>query len=149
MLSNISWGVLPLVAGLFVLVEALAQTGVLAALGSALQGGTANSVPATAAIAGTLVAFGSNVFNNLPVGLIAAAVSHAVQSPVPVTSGLLVGVDLGPNLSVAGSLATILWLIALRREGVAVSGLRFLMLGVVTMIPALVLALGALVLFAQ
>ena len=145
-LSHISWGVLPLVAGLFVLVEALAQTGVLAALGAALQASTANSVTEAAAWAGVLTAFGSNIFNNLPVGLIAAAVNHAVHSPTPVTSALLVGVDLGPNLSVAGSLATILWLIALRREGVSVSGLRFLMLGVVTMIPALVLALAVLLL---
>jgi arsenical pump membrane protein len=32
-----------------------------------------------------------------------------------------IGVELGPNLSVAGSLATILWLIALRKEKLDVS----------------------------
>jgi len=142
-LTHISWGVLPLVAGLFILVEGLDQTGVLSRLGGALKSGMSQSVPMTAAISGALVAFGSNIFNNLPVGLVAASVSHAVNAPVPVTNALLIGVDLGPNLSVTGSLATILWLIALRREKVTVSGLRFLGLGVVTMVPALILALGA------
>ncbi len=37
--------------------------------------------------------------------------------PVQTRAALLVGVDLGPNLSVTGSLATMLWLVALRREG--------------------------------
>lgn len=142
-LTHISWGVLPLVAGLFILVEALNQTGVLSLLVGLLKDGVADSVTMTAGIAGSLVAFGANIFNNLPVGLVAASVSHAAEAPVPVTNALLIGVDLGPNLSVTGSLATILWLIALRRENVSVSGLRFLGLGIVTMIPALILALGA------
>jgi arsenical pump membrane protein len=55
-------------------------------------------------------------------------------------------VDLGPNLSVTGSLATILWLIALRREGLDVSGWTFLKVGVVAMPVALLLAIGAAVL---
>jgi arsenical pump membrane protein len=44
---------------------------------------------------------------------------------------------------VTGSLATILWLTALRREGHKVSALAFLRLGVIVMPPALVLALAA------
>ena len=57
---------------------------------------------------------------------------------------ILIGVDLGPNLSVTGSLATILWLIALRREGENVTPLRFLKLGLIVMPPALMLSLLAL-----
>ncbi len=41
-------------------------------------------------------------------------------------SAILIGVDLGPNLSVTGSLATILWLIVLRREGEHVGAMQFL-----------------------
>jgi arsenical pump membrane protein len=55
----------------------------------------------------------------------------------------LIGVDLGPNLSVTGSLATILWLMALRREGEAVTVWQFLKLGIIVMPPALVVALLA------
>jgi arsenical pump membrane protein len=55
---------------------------------------------------------------------------------------MLIGVDVGPNLSVTGSLATILWLGALRREGVAVTAWGFLRLGALVMPPALVAALA-------
>jgi arsenical pump membrane protein len=46
-IQDISWGVLPLVAGLFVLVEALVQTGVIAALGETLRDYLASSVSRT------------------------------------------------------------------------------------------------------
>jgi arsenical pump membrane protein len=58
---------------------------------------------------------------------------------------LLIGVDLGPNLSITGSLATILWLLALRREGEAVGFRDFLKLGMLVMPPALLLALAGLI----
>jgi arsenical pump membrane protein len=53
---------------------------------------------------------------------------------------MLMGIDLGPNLSVTGSLATILWLIALRRENLQVSAWSFLKVGVIVMPVALLLA---------
>jgi arsenical pump membrane protein len=62
------------------------------------------------------------------------------------TSAVLIGVDLGPNLSVTGSLATILWLSALRREGLHVGAWSFLKLGVIIMPPALILCLATLAL---
>ena len=144
LVRDISWSVLPLVAGLFILVEGLNRTGVLPALARILKEATAASPQATSWIAGIVVAVASNLANNLPVGLIAATTSQTAQVPAHVTGAILVGVDLGPNLSVTGSLATILWLIALRREGEGVSALRFLKLGLVIMPPALLLSLLAL-----
>jgi arsenical pump membrane protein len=79
--------------------------------------------------------------NNLPLGLIAGAVARGAHLAPAVTGALLVGVDSGPNLSVTGSLATILWLIALRREGQDVSAWKFLSVGVIVMPPALLAAL--------
>ena len=143
-LKDVSWSVLPLVAGLFVLVAGLNQTGVLSALAGNLHDAAAASPQATSWIAGIVVAVGSNLVNNLPVGLIAAATDQAARAPAQVTGAILIGVDLGPNLSVTGSLATILWLIALRREGENVTSLRFLRLGVIVMPPALLLSLLAL-----
>jgi arsenical pump membrane protein len=54
---------------------------------------------------------------------------------------MLIGVDLGPNLSVTGSLATILWLAVIRREGLDVSTWQFLRIGALAMPSALILAL--------
>lgn len=143
-MKDISWSVLPLVAGLFILVEGLNRTGVLPALAVILREATTASPQATSWIAGIVVAVASNLANNLPVGLIAATTSQIAQVPAHVTGAILIGVDLGPNLSVTGSLATILWLIALRREGEGVSALRFLKLGLIVMPPALLLSLLAL-----
>ena len=88
------------------------------------------------------VALACNLMNNLPVGLVAGSTVAAAQVPAPVTSAILVGVDLGPNLSVTGSLATVLWLIALRREQQHVSAWTFLRLGVLVMPAALLPALA-------
>ena len=140
-LRDVSWGVLPLVAGLFILVESVEQTGVLRVIAQMLHDAAAASPRETAAGAGAIVAFASNLLNNLPTGLVAATVSQNADVPLQVTGGLLIGVDLGPNLSVTGSLATILWLIALRREGEAVTAWQFLKLGIIVMPPALLAAL--------
>jgi arsenical pump membrane protein len=144
MVRDIAWGVLPLVAGLFVLVEALERTGVIAWLGRALRAVIAGSVSQAAWGSSLVIAIAVNVMNNLPAGLIAGtALRHLPYTPL-VTSGVLVGVDLGPNLSVTGSLATILWLVVLRREGVQISAGYFLRIGIVVMPAALVLALTGL-----
>ncbi|GLS42826.1 arsenic transporter [Methylobacterium brachythecii] len=144
--KDVSWSVLPLVAGLFVLVEALEKTGVLGMLADVLKR-SAETNPATAAwVGGAIVAFGSNLVNNLPAGLLAGAAVQAAHVSEKVAGAILIGVDLGPNLSVTGSLATILWLTAIRREGQDVSAFAFLKLGLLVMPPALVLALASLIL---
>lgn len=148
-LKDISWGVLPLVAGLFVLAEALDRTGVIGMIGAILRAAAAQSVAAAAWAAGLIVAFASNLANNLPVGLIAGSTVQSDHTADQITRAILIGVDLGPNLSVTGSLATILWLTALRREGHKVSAPAFLRLGAIVMPPALVLALAASFLFSR
>jgi arsenical pump membrane protein len=67
--------------------------------------------------------------------------------PAQVTDAALIGVDLGPNLSIAGSLATILWLVTLRRERLDVTTATFLRLGLLVMPPALVLSIACMILF--
>jgi arsenical pump membrane protein len=144
LVRHISWGILPLVAGLFVLVEALAYTGVIAALARALDEEIAASATAAGWISGLAVAIASNLMNNLPVGLIAGSVVSLDHVRPAIAGSVLIGVDLGPNLSVTGSLATILWLTAVRREGQDVSALRFLAVGLVVMPPALILSMAVL-----
>lgn len=144
MLRHISWGVLALVAALFVLVEALDHTGVIAALSQWLR--QQEGASATAWGAGIGVAIVSNLINNLPAGLIAGSAVQAAHAPDQLTRAILIGVDLGPNLSITGSLATILWIDALRRDGQRVSGATFLKYGLIVMPPALIAALAAAIL---
>ena len=140
--KDISWGVIPLVAGLFILVDALDKTGVIKMIGILLGDAAQQSASLTAASAGAIIAFASNLMNNLPAGLIAASAVQQAHVPDQVTSAILIGVDLGPNLSITGSLATILWLTALRREGLSVSFGAFLKIGLLVMPPALLLSLA-------
>ncbi|MEW6630825.1 MAG: arsenic transporter [Pseudomonadota bacterium] len=142
-IKDISWGVLPLVAGLFVLVGALEQTGLIHTLAGILRDCAARSPLQAAWLAGVSTGFGSNLANNLPMGLVAGTVVAEAHASDLVNRAVLIGIDIGPNLSVTGSLATILWLNALRREGHKVSALAFLKVGMIVMPPALLLALAA------
>jgi arsenical pump membrane protein len=142
-LGGVSWGVLPLVAGLFVMVEALNRTGLAPALASLLRAAALRSADGAAAGSGAVLAIASNLMNNLPAGLIASDAIAQAHAPQKVVDALLIGVDLGPNLSITGSLATILWLTAIRREGEAVGFVAFLKVGALVMPPALCLAIGA------
>ena len=126
------------------MVEAINQTGMTASLASELTALSAYSEWQAVAITGIGLAFLSNLANNLPVGLFAGGVVNAAHLSDRLAGAVLVGVDLGPNLSVTGSLATILWLSALRREGITVSAYTFLKVGAVVMIPALIASLAAL-----
>lgn len=142
--KGISWSVLPLVARLFVIVEGLNKTGLIRVLAQLLKDATARSVSGAAWKSGVGIALLSNLMNNLPSGLVAADAVQAGHVPEIVRSAVLIGVDVGPNLSVTGSLATILWLVALRRENQSISGLAFLKLGAVIMLPALLAAIASL-----
>ncbi|MGC1870625.1 MAG: arsenic transporter [Acidobacteriaceae bacterium] len=145
-LRSVSWSVIPLVAGLFAIVAALQRVGALAISAHGLKAATA--WPSIAGLSAVAFGFGfaANAINNLPMGLIGAAAVAVAHSTRALHAAVLLGIDLGPNLSVTGSLATILWLIAMRREHIEVSGWRFLRVGVLVMPPALFLAVLALVL---
>jgi arsenical pump membrane protein len=140
-IKNITWGILPLVAGLFVFVEALDKTGVTGVLSALLRDIAERSVTLAVWLCGVLLAFGCNLVNNLPAGLVAQRTADAARVSEHVRAALLIGIDLGPNLSVTGSLATILWLTALKRDGFHVSAWTFLKVGVFVMPPALLLAI--------
>ena len=144
LLEHVSWSVLPLVAGLFVLVAGVVQTGLVAALTEALRAAAHAAPRETAWGAGAIVAFASNLMNNLPAGLVAGTAANSGAMPGGVRSAIAIGIDLGPNLSVTGSLATILWLAALRREGEHVSAWQFLRVGALAMPLALIAALACL-----
>ncbi|CAL77037.1 putative arsenite permease [Bradyrhizobium sp. ORS 278] len=142
-LKGVSWGVLPLVGGLFVMVEGLGRLGAIGQLSAWLHQGVSQSPAGTAWAAGLITAVADNIANNLPVGLVAGSVAASDHLPQEVIRSILIGVDLGPNISVTGSLATILWLTALRREKIEVSAWQFLKIGLVATPPALIAALAA------
>jgi arsenical pump membrane protein len=96
------------VLGLGVVVEAVVRNGLGTVLARVIPAGS--SLPSLLALAG-LAALLANVVNNLPAVLVMLSVLAGrglPGGPGPVLA-VLVGVDVGPNLSYAGSLATLLW----------------------------------------
>ena len=140
--KEISWATLVLVAGLFIMVDAVEKQGALNITQGWLQWAQGMSPAAGTMLVGFGVGVGNNLVNNLPMGLLAGASVHAAHVHGLLANAVLIGVDLGPNLSVTGSLATILWLLALRKGGVEVGFWQFLRVGAVAMPIALAAALG-------
>lgn len=143
LLREVSWSVVPLVAALFIIVAATEQAGALTFLRHAMQSASTWSPAAAAFAVGSFTGIGTNLVNNLPLGLIAATTLRTLPVHSLIQKAVLIGIDLGPNLSVTGSLATILWLMTLRKEGLEISGWRFLKAGILLMPPTLLLALLA------
>jgi arsenical pump membrane protein len=78
------------------------------------------------------------VVNNLPAAVALSA--HAPAHP----RALLVGLDLGPNLAVTGSLSAVLWLRVAGAAGARPSALRYSLLGLAVVPASMAAALGAL-----
>ena len=147
--GEISWPIFLFIGGMFIVVQGVSNTGFTREMGRALVN-TAGDSPLLAVLVGTFgTALGANLINNVPMSLVMisalqqidlAAVSPAVHNGLIFSS--ILGADLGPNLTTAGSLATVLWLLILRRKGVEVSPLQYFKLGVIVT-PIMLLA-GAL-----
>jgi arsenical pump membrane protein len=130
---------LAFVLALGIVVRAVTGNGLAAALGHLVPGGTA--LPAllgTAALAALL----ANMINNLPAVLVLLPLT-APAGPGAVLAVLL-GVNIGPNLTYAGSLATLLWRRIVREHDTGVDLKEFTRLGVLTVPAALILAVLAL-----
>jgi arsenical pump membrane protein len=127
---------------MFLVVRAVENLGLTQAFGRALvRLGGDSPLRATMLTAGG-TALGSNLINNVPMTLIMISAQSAIQ-----TSGrghtsqvyaIIFGADLGPNLTTVGSLATMLWLLALRRKGVDISTLEYFKLGI-AVVPLMVI----------
>jgi arsenical pump membrane protein len=132
---EVSWGLFGFVAGFLVIVQALENVGLIAGFGQALAtlaGGDPLRATVTAVLASAL---GANLVNNVPATLIQLAAIDSLPADQPralLAYGTLVGADLGPNLTTVGSLATMLWLLILRRRGVEISSLDYLRIGLAT-----------------
>jgi arsenical pump membrane protein len=127
------------VLGLGIVVAAVVSNGLGTALRPLMPAGT--SLPALLAIAALAAAL-ANVCNNLPAVLVLLPLA-AASGPGAVLAVLL-GVNIGPNLTYTGSLATLLWRRTLRSHGTAPDLGEFTRLGLLTVPAGLVLAVLAL-----
>jgi arsenical pump membrane protein len=140
---EISWSILPLVAALFVIVEAVKSAGAVHLLHDAFESALRLPQSRAALAVGVAVGVGTDIVNNLPLGLITGTTLQIMSLQPMLAKIVLIAIDLGPNLSITGSLATILWLTAIRREGLDVSGWQFFKIGMIIMPASLICAILA------
>jgi arsenical pump membrane protein len=119
------------VAALAVVVEAVAEHGGRAVLTAVLPDST--GLLGLLAVAGVAAVL-ANVVNNLPATLLLLSVLGP-HAPVGVLLAALLGVNIGPNLTYVGSLATLLWRRVLHRHDAAPGHRDFTVLGLLT-VPA-------------
>ena len=127
------------VLGLGIVVKAVTDNGLGRALAPLLPGGT--SLPALLATAALAAAL-ANLCNNLPAVLVLLPL--AAPSGAGAVLAVLLGVNIGPNLTYTGSLATLLWRRILQHHGSRPDLGEFTRLGLLTVPAGLVLGVLAL-----
>jgi arsenical pump membrane protein len=138
-LRSVNVSFLVFVLALGVVVQAVALNGMGKAMSRLLPSGTGLlALLAIAAIAAVL----ANVVNNLPATLVLLPlVAHS--GPVAILA-VLIGVNIGPNLTYVGSLSNLLWRSVLRDQDVEAGVGEYTRLGICTVPAALIAAVVAL-----
>ena len=140
----VEWSIFPFLAGLTVVVTAAGRAGLVSGVGetlAALSGvGTSGLV-----LIGVGATIAANAMNNLPAVLV---FSQALSRLAPrtdlsaIAAAVVVGIDIGPNFTTIGSLATLMWILVLRRRGVAVTSGEYLRRSAFPSAAALLVALA-------
>jgi arsenical pump membrane protein len=127
------------VLALGVVVRAVMQNGVSGRMGALLPSGS--GLPALLGFA-VVAAVLANIVNNLPATLV--LVPLVASSGSAAVLAVLIGVNIGPNLTYVGSLSNLLWRSVLRRYDVSASVGEYTRLGLCTVPTALAAAVLAL-----
>lgn len=141
--GSISWGIIALVVGLFLVVQGVENAGLAAlterALAAAAPGDGLGQIAGLAA--GT--ALGSNLVNNVPMVVLSLGAMEplVLDGTLGLTAvyAVVVGTSIGPNLTIIGSLATLIWLGISRGKGLKITATDYLKVGVIST-PAILLA---------
>ncbi len=148
--SGISWSILLFIFSLALLVKGLENAGVTEALGRTMADlSSQNTLGAIVATSfGTAV--GSNLINNWSMMMVSVSSISEISNSVAASRQALIyssiiGADLGPNITIIGSLSSMLWLVLLRQRGLNIHPLQYFKLGLIVTPPMLII--GALSLY--
>jgi arsenical pump membrane protein len=132
--SGISWSIFIFIFGLALLVRGLENKEVTQAIGEAVAHlSSAGTLWAVLAVA-LCTAIGANLVNNWSMMMISvsslASVGGIDRSLVYAS---VLGSDLGPNITILGSLSSMLWLVLLRQRGLDIRPVQYVKLGLTVM----------------
>ena len=138
-LKRAPWDLIPFVLSMFVIVEALSMTGVTNEIFNLL--GTTNS----AWKYGIASFLSANLINNIPMSVLFSSILENSPSNMDAIYATVVGSNLGACFTPIGALAGIMWSSILREHNLKFGYLDFLKTGITVAIPALIAALGIIV----
>jgi arsenical pump membrane protein len=136
--SGISWSIFVFIFGLALLVKGLENKDVTQAIGDAVaQVSSAGTLWAVLAVS-FVTAIGANLINNwsmmmISVSSLASISSAALPFDRSIVYASVLGADLGPNITILGSLSSMLWLVLLRQRGLDIHQMQYLRLGLAVM----------------
>ena len=128
LLREVSWPVFPFVVGLFVVIGGVENLGLTGPMAGWLLRLDTHPLAGMAAMAGG-AGLASNVVNNIPAALLARSVLQQSHAHAPLVYAALLGTNIGPNLTLSGSLATLLVLTSARKKGEDIRALDFFKVG--------------------
>jgi arsenical pump membrane protein len=139
----ISWGILLLVVGLFLVVQGVENVG----LAQAVREAFAVEAPGDGffQILGITMGttLGSNFINNVPMIVLALGASKPLVADGTLghsaVYAVILGTNVGPNLTTVGSLATLIWLSITRGKGMDITAKDYLKIGAIST-PVILLA---------
>lgn len=154
LIAGVPWQLFFFVFGLEMVVSGVENTGFVVPIGRLMSTLVQHSLWSglLSTVFGWAVA--SNLVNNIPAAVLAIAALKTLGGTTPrflLDSAVLVGCNLGPNLTLSGSLATMLWLMVVRRQGRELPAAEFFRVGIfvtplVLIFTALALVLNSLLL---
>jgi arsenical pump membrane protein len=128
--SEISLPLFAFVVGLFVVIRGMENLGLAQIAARVLDGGHS---PLTQVLVSAFSAgIGSNIINNIPMVLLATSILQSASGSAFEIYGALLGCNIGPNLTLAGSLATMLVITSARKRGEEIGAKEFFRAGLLT-----------------
>lgn len=142
------WSIVFFSIGMYVVVYGLRNAGLTQGLSYVLDGAANHSLWGATLTMGLVSTVLSCVMNNLPNVMIGALAIHASHTAGVVREALVyanvIGCDLGPKITPIGSLATLLWLHVLGKQGLTITWGRYIRTGVILTMPTLLATLAGL-----
>jgi arsenical pump membrane protein len=143
---RISWRVVVFVNSLFIVVEGLVVSGVTTAIGESIAA-IIGQDPVLATFFISLASAGlCNVVNNIPMTAmmvpITSGIAHTTDMQLAMAYSLVIGSNLGANITITGALAGILWIETAKVEKWSTGVTDFIKTGL-TVTPIVILASAA------
>jgi arsenical pump membrane protein len=141
--SGISWSIFIFIFCLALLVKGLENKEVTQAIGEAvIDLSSAGALWAVLAVS-FATAIGANLVNNWSMMMISiSSLTSASMAPAfdrSLIYASVLGADLGPNITILGSLSSMLWLVLLRQRGLDIHQIQYVKLGL-TVMPLMLLS---------